>query len=200
MYSLNSFDVLYNDKVIQTLERPFKVRDHQVVYVENVQLVLKQKGDCALVHYKDVKDDSYVMNKNPSVYFYIAGKLIKEFKASIYHCNPCVDFIRDYFILYDNEKKLGLYNLDGEFIRKIDYELEMVRGINVIKDDFFIVHTWFWTPFFSRRLYHFDSMMKSSGEEEYVGMSYNFDLECDELKTLSEEEALKILEDWEKES
>jgi len=135
MYSIDSFNVLYNGIIIYNLKEPIRILSDVIIPQLNIKLVLKQKGDSALVHYKDTKSEIHTDRNYPMVYLFFKGELIKTFTANVYYCNPYVDFIRDYFIIYENDCKLNLYDL----VRSINYDCEMVRGIHVISDDFFIL-------------------------------------------------------------
>lgn len=206
MYSIDSFNVLYNGEVISKLEQPYHKRIENTP-LEKMKLVLKQKNNYAIVHYKDTESELHANKDYPSVYLFCDGKLIKTFTANVYHCNPCVEIIRDYFILNEqdgDEDFLRLYNLNGELIRQINYDWEMVRGIHIINDDYFILYLWIWQPFFAASLYHFDTMMKYPFKERtaddyieiYEGVGIGIPYDEDEFVTITLEEALKLHEKY----
>lgn len=150
--------------------------------------VLKQKGDVAIVYYNSGRSSSN--RGHQSVYLYVDGELIKTLECCIYRMDPCVDFIGDYFILYNSEKDLGLYNFKGDFVKSIPFRFEMVRGIHVINDEYFILFGWMWQPFFFQSLYNFNEILGGP----HKGYDITNDIEDDEFITLSRDEAIEIEE------
>lgn len=215
MYSIDSFNILYNGEIIYSIERPFDKMEN--VPIKEIVPVLKQRNNHALVHYwrkKGKKGLIYECMGYPYVYLFSHGKLVKQFSANTYYCNPGVDFIRDYFILneYSHHKHggyLNLYNLEGNLIRSINYRWQFVRGIHIINDDYFILYRWAveYKPVYMTTLYHFDTMMKYPFRDTFEAAVYDFkgiyigvDIEKEtnknEFKVITLEEAQRLHENY----
>lgn len=157
MYSIKGEILRFNNEECYTLP----------VLPENLETeyTLRQTGKTAII------TESFLGN----TYLFNDGVLTRRFTANTYHIEPCVDFMRDYLIIYTdndpdsefNDPFLQIYTLKGEFVKNISFKAEMVWGIRIIDNNYFILYEWYWGPAFTRTLYKLDDVLEQS---DYTGI------------------------------
>lgn len=194
MYSLEERKLFFNEKECYEFPKLCVINKDK----ETSGYCLKQKGATAII---SISEDIIF---NDLVYLFNEGNLTTTFTIDNYHITPCVEIIRDYFIIYvkneDEVKKslLQLYTLKGELIKNISYQHDMVWGLRVIDDDYFILYEWYWGPFFLRTLYNFNKVLEElmDNSPRYQGIDIEIQhLDMDEqmdFVIMSREEAILL--------
>jgi len=159
MFSLLDDEVSYEGQKIFAV--PATASETQLIYS------LLQADTAALVYVKSGDVSSKFDAQDPCLKVYLLNDkgLVKKFVRNGYRCRPVIGFIRNYFLLYDLKAKFGLYDFNGRLVKRIKYDFEMLHGLEIIDNDYFIVHRWVWHPFFLTDIYNLNLVLNDGVDD-----------------------------------